>query len=40
MNLRAKVVCSIGLLAMLSFTLTGSVRADSYTYAYTGSLFT
>jgi len=39
MNLRAKLVCSIGLLAMLSLMLPGSLRADSYTYTYTGNPF-
>jgi hypothetical protein len=39
MNLRAKLVCSIGLLAMLSLMLPGSLRADSYTYTYTGNSF-
>jgi hypothetical protein len=32
-------VCSIGLLAMLSLILPGSLRADSYTYTYTGNPF-
>jgi hypothetical protein len=39
MNLRAKLVCSIGLLAVLSLMLPGSLRADSYTYTYTGNPF-
>jgi len=39
MNLRSKLVCSIGLLAMLSLMLPGSLRADSYTYTYTGNSF-
>lgn len=39
MNLRAKVVCSVGLLILLCVMLPGSLRADSFTYTYTGNSF-
>ena len=39
MNLRAKLVCSIGLLAMLSLILPGSLRADTV-LTYTGNPYT
>jgi hypothetical protein len=39
MNLLTKFVCSIGLLLLLCLTLPTSLRADSYTYTYTGNSF-
>jgi hypothetical protein len=39
MNVRAKLVCSMAVLGLLSLVLPGVVCADSFTYAYTGNPF-
>jgi len=38
MNLRARFVFTIGLLGLLCLTMPGALRADDFTFSFTGSL--